>query len=143
MTTDPGDDREHLRLLSIFHYVLGGITGLFSFLPLLYVGMGILLVRAPDRLASGGGQPPPGFLGWLLAAFGGALFLLGGAYTLCLILSGRFLVRRRHYRFCLVTAGFACVFMPLGTVLGVFTIFVLTRPSVRALFTDAGTAQPG
>jgi hypothetical protein len=31
-------------------------------------------------------------------------------------------------------AGIACVFMPFGTVLGVFTIIVLMRDSVRRLF---------
>jgi hypothetical protein len=33
-------------------------------------------------------------------------------------------------------AAVACIFVPFGTVLGVLTIIVLTRPSVRALFDD-------
>ncbi len=36
--------------------------------------------------------------------------------------------------FCLVMACVACLFMPFGTVLGVFTIIVLARPSVQTLF---------
>jgi hypothetical protein len=39
-------------------------------------------------------------------------------------------------------AGIECVFMPFGTVLGVFTLVVLTRPSVKPLFEDQRTA-PG
>jgi hypothetical protein len=35
-------DLEHLRLLSIFHYVYGGINVLFGFLPLLSVGFGVM-----------------------------------------------------------------------------------------------------
>ena len=31
-------------------------------------------------------------------------------------------------------AGIECIFMPVGTVLGVFTIIVLVRNSVKALF---------
>jgi hypothetical protein len=31
-------------------------------------------------------------------------------------------------------AGFACLFMPFGTLLGVFTIIVLQRDSVRRLY---------
>jgi hypothetical protein len=31
-------------------------------------------------------------------------------------------------------AGVACLFMPFGTVLGIFTIIVLVRPQVKALF---------
>jgi len=31
-------------------------------------------------------------------------------------------------------AGVECMFMPFGTVLGVFTIIVLMRPSVKEIF---------
>ena len=31
-------------------------------------------------------------------------------------------------------AGIECIFMPFGTVLGVFTIIVLMRPSMKELF---------
>jgi hypothetical protein len=31
-------------------------------------------------------------------------------------------------------AGLCCLFSPLGTLLGIFTLVVLQRPSVRALF---------
>ena len=37
-------------------------------------------------------------------------------------------------RICIVMAALACLSMPFGTVLGVFTIIVLARPSVQALF---------
>jgi hypothetical protein len=36
----------------------------------------------------------------------------------------------------LVGAALACTLMPFGTVLGVFTIIVLSRPSVRVLFSQ-------
>jgi len=36
--------------------------------------------------------------------------------------------------FCLVMAGVECIFTPFGTVLGVLTIIVLVRPSVKELF---------
>ena len=43
---------------------------------------------------------------------------------------------REDYRqtFCVVVAAISCCFTPLGTVLGVFTLIVLFRPSVKALF---------
>jgi hypothetical protein len=52
----------------------------------------------------------------------------------CLIAAGRFLQLRRNYIFCMVAAGFACLQVPLGTVLGVFTIIVLQRPEVKRMF---------
>ena len=53
-------------------------------------------------------------------------------------LAGWWLAKRKHYWFCFVVACLACAFSPLGTVLGVFTIIVLLRPSVKALFEGAG-----
>jgi hypothetical protein len=41
-----------------------------------------------------------------------------------------------HY----AVAAIACMFMPFGTVLGVFTIIVLMRPSVKELFAAAGSS---
>jgi len=44
--------------------------------------------------------------------------------------------------FCVVMAGIACMFMPFGTVLGVFTLVVLTKPVVRELFDGAPAVAP-
>jgi hypothetical protein len=35
-----------------------------------------------------------------------------------------------------------CLFLPFGTILGVFTIIVLSRESVKALFPTAGEQKP-
>ena len=50
------------------------------------------------------------------------------------ILTGRFLATRRHHMFCLVIGCVECLSMPFGTVLGVFTIIVLSKESVKQLF---------
>ncbi len=126
-------DQEHLRLLSIFHYiVVGGIAALFSFFPIIYLILGILFLIAPHRM--GGSPPPPPFLGWIFIIMGGGFILVGWAFAVCVILAGRFIVRHKHYIFCLVIASLNCLFMPFGTILGVFTIIVLMRPSVKAMF---------
>ena len=126
-------DQEHLRLLSIFHYIVGGIAALFSFFPVIHLVLGILFLVAPHRM---GGSPllPPPFLGWIFIIMGGGFMLVGWAFAVCVILAGRFIVRHKHYIFCLVIASLNCLFMPFGTILGVFTIVVLVRSSVKALF---------
>jgi hypothetical protein len=50
--------------------------------------------------------------------------------------AGRRLGQRRSYTFCFIVACILCLFMPLGTVLGVFTILLLVQPRVKATFDD-------
>jgi hypothetical protein len=58
--------------------------------------------------------------------------------------AGRMLQRRRGYTYCVVMAAIACAFTPIGAVLGVFTLIVLLRPSVKALFRRGDAcAEPG
>jgi len=124
-------DEEHLKLLSTFHYVVGGLAGLFACFPILHIVLGLaMLFGAIDD----GGKPPPEFVGWMFVVMGGFFMLGGWAIAICLLLAGGYLKRRAHYTFCLVIAGISCLFMPFGTILGVFTIIVLTRPAVKEMF---------
>jgi hypothetical protein len=128
-------DKEHLRLLAIFHYIVAGLAALFSFFPLLYTTIGaIFIFVARHGTAKPGEELPPEFLGWIFAGLGSFLFLLGITMAICILIAGRCLSRRRRYSFALVMACIECLFLPFGTILGVFTIIVLSRESVRALF---------
>ena len=126
-------DDEHLKLLSIFHYVKGGITAGFSCIPIFHVVFGLVLIVAP-HLFGHGGDRPPAFLGGLFVILGGFLILFGWTMAALMVAAGRCLARRKHYTFCFVVACVECLSVPFGTVLGVFTILVLNRQSVRALF---------
>src|SRR6266568_5087650 len=134
-------DKEHLRLLAIFHYVVAGLAALFSFFPLLYTTVGtIFILAARHGTPKPGEELPPEFLGWIFAAVGLLLFLVGIAMAICILLAGRCLSRNKRYTFALVMACIECLFIPFGTILGVFTIIALSRESVRTLF-STGTAQ--
>jgi hypothetical protein len=127
------DDAEHLRLLSIFHFVVGGLTALVACIPLFHLAVGIAIVSgAFDGVSKG--SPPPALFGWFFIIIGALAILLGWAYSISLIVAGRLLSQRRGYLFCLVMAALSCMNLPLGTCLGVFTLLVLNRPSVKALF---------
>jgi hypothetical protein len=126
-------DEDHLKLLSIFHYVVGGIAALFACFPIIHLVMGLVLILAPQTF-DGKGEPPPPFLGWLFVIFAAAIISLGWVFAGFVFAAGRFLAKRKHYMFCLVMAGIESVFMPFGTVLGVFTIVVLMRDPVKQLF---------
>ncbi len=126
-------DEEHLKILSIFHYVVGGIAGLFACFPIFHflIGLGALgvsIVHLSEETI------PLAFMGTFFSLIAGSFIFCGWAFAIAVALTGWFLMTKKRYMFCLVVAGIECVFMPFGTVLGVFTIIVLVRPSVKELF---------
>jgi hypothetical protein len=123
-------DEQHLNLLSVFHYVLAGLTALISCVFLLQVPIGIAMLAG----AFHGNDGPPRLFAWFFILFP-SVFILGH-WTLAalMIAAGRRLRRRASWTFCLVVAAMECLLIPFGTVLGVFTIVVLLRDPVRALF---------
>jgi hypothetical protein len=134
-------DKEHLQLLAIFHYVVAGLAALFSFFPLLYATVGVIFIFvARHGTAKAGEELPPEFLGWIFAVIGLVLFVIGIVMAILILITGRSLAHRKCYSFVLVIAIIECLFIPFGTILGVFTIVVLSRESVRELF-SAATAQ--
>jgi hypothetical protein len=133
-------DRDHLKLLSIFHYILGSLAALFSCFPFLYIGLGVWFVSSP-QMAAGQGEPPPPEMGWFFIGFGVLFVFVLWTVAIFLLLAGRFLSHRRHYLFCMVVAALSCLWVPFGTVLGVFTIIVLGRPTVKKLFARARSAN--
>ncbi|SRR5712691_3860870 len=127
-------DAEHVNLLSIFYYVLAALALVWAVFPLLHLGFGTWVVLHPDIFgAQAGGQSR--IVGWLFVGLASAWLALALALASMLFLVGRSLARRRRYVFCLVAAGVAAALcVPLGTVLGIFTIVVLLRPSVKEAF---------
>ena len=120
-------DEQYLKLLSVFHYVVGGLAAFFACIPIIHLAIGIaILVGAIDDA--------PEFVGVLLIMIAMVAILIGWTLAVCIIVAGRCLARRKRYMFCLVIAAISCIFMPFGTVLGAFTIIVLMRPSVKELF---------
>jgi hypothetical protein len=127
-------DAEHLRLLSIFYYIVAGLQGLFACFPIIHFVMG-------GALLVGGGVSgkddtvPLMAMGGFFMVLAGALILLGWTLAGCVAFAGRSLSERKRYVFCIIVAALEAVMcMPLGTILGVFTIIVLMRPQVKAAF---------
>lgn len=127
-------DTDHLRLLSVFHFIGAGL----AVLGLLFVGVHFAIMRTVFTHAQhwqSAQQPAPpmppaeiiGFLNWFYIA--GALWMI--ASGVLNLLSGLYLRAGKNRTFSIVVAGVNCVHMPLGTALGVFTLIVLLRDSVR------------
>lgn len=130
---DSTQDEQHLKLISIFHFILGGIVGLFACMPVFHFLFGIAAVIVPVF----SGDPklaPMALFGGFFAFMAATLIFIGWVLAGTILYAGSCLAKRQRYMFCFVVACVECIFMPIGTVLGVFTIIVLNRPSVKSLF---------
>lgn len=125
-------DDEHLKMLSVFHYVVAGLAVLgIAFLFFHFALMStIFLAVANSDSGKSSSRPPPGLFAVMLVFY----LIFGCVFAAAAILnflSARYLKRRIHRDLSLITAGLNCLQIPFGTVLGVFTFIVLMRPSVR------------
>jgi len=136
-------DADHLRMLSIAHYVVGGLIALFSMIFIIHIVLGITALTGNLPLNSGDQPSSPAeqrLFGWMFTLIGCVAVFGGVTLGAFVAYAGRCLARRRRYLLCLIMAGLACLFTPIGTVLGVFSLITLLRPQVKAAFDTAGTA---
>lgn len=124
-------DSEHVKLLAVFHFVICGLAILgLGFLCMHYLIMSSVFSNPEMWKGKNGAGPPPEFFQvfrWFYVFMGLMLILASVAN----VLSGVFLLRRKHRMFSLIVAGVNCLQFPFGTALGVITIIVLLRDSVR------------
>ena len=127
------DDEQHLQLVSIFHYVVAGFAALFACLPIFHFVVGVVIfIAGLTQIRETGGISP--LFGLFFMVIAGSIMFFGWTFAVSIALAGYFLHKRKRYTFCLVMAGVECIFSPFGTVLGVLTIILLVRPSVKELF---------
>lgn len=131
-------DLSHLKTLAICHYVLGGLTMLISCVFLIHVALGIAMVSGVMPMSPPPGQAsppfPPAYFGLIFIVAGSLAVLFGWSMGILTIISGRHLHTQRRRTFSVVIAGIDCLSFPLGTILGIFTFIVLSRPSVIQLY---------
>src|SRR2546421_10736809 len=111
-------DEEHLRLLSIFHYVCAGIAALFACFPIFHLIIGLVLLFSPESFGPSKNQPPA-FFGLFFVIFALVIIMSGWAFAGLLAYGGRCLGQRKHHTFCLVVAGGGCTVLPFWAILGV------------------------
>jgi hypothetical protein len=128
-------DKEHVRILSIAYLVTAVMNALFSLLGLLYAFMGFFMTTLMARMpAAPEKPPPPEAVVWMFAVLGLGMFAIMMTFGVLKYLTYRRLRQCRSRTFCMVVAGISCLGIPYGTLLGIFTFAVLTRPSVAKLF---------
>lgn len=127
-------DQDHLAILGIIYYVNAGLTAFFSLFGLLYVAMGIAMLGGAFPVDKGPSAEELRTVGIVVTAVGGGVcgFLL--LLALMNYLCGRWLRANKNRAFCFVCAILTLLSFPYGTLLGIFTIIVLSRESVVARF---------
>jgi len=73
-------------------------------------------------------------IGGVMIGIAAIMILLAWTTAILMVIAGRSLQKRKRHLFCLVVAGLSCLFVPLGTVLGILTIVVLQRPAITDAF---------
>ena len=138
MSTHSNDDALHLRLLSIFQFLYAGLSFLVAFIPVIHLTVGIgMLTGAIGPGAGAGNNGDAAFLrvfGAIFTGMASLIILASLTMAFCSAIAGWLLTQRRGYIFCLIVAGVQCMSVPFGTAIGIFTILVLVRPSVKVLF---------
>ncbi len=123
-------DERVLDLLGVFHYVVGALMILGASIFLIHLAMGVAMVTGhfPD------GDAPPQFMGWMFVVLPGLVILVAWTIAAFIIYAGKNIRRRTRHGLCLAMAGIECIFMPFGTILGIFTLVTLMKEDVRLLF---------
>lgn len=135
---DDNPDLTHLKWLAIGYYILSAMSALTTcvLIGFALVGVAFMLgaIEAPPEVRI--------LVGLVVVILESALALL--VFTMCMLemLTGRSLASRRRYRLCFIVACIELLNVPVGTALGIFTIIVLQRPSVRDLFLGSDRDDP-
>lgn len=137
------EDESHLHLLSVFHFVMGGLYTLgigFVAMHFFFMRMIMMMPQTPRASTSIGipaSPPPPVMPPEAMTFFIGFYIVMGlviAAMATGNILAGVWLRKRIQHSLTFVVAAINCAFFPFGTVLGVFTIIVLSRTTVKMTY---------
>jgi len=141
MNNQVNKDFEHLKILSICFYVLSGLTLFPVIFGLFYMIMGVFFGVAMSSVPHRADEPPPALFGGFFIVFGLIFAVIFGTLGALILMTGRNIAKQKSYTFCFVVACLICLWMPFGTVLGIFTIIVLMRDSVKGIFNGPNYQQ--
>lgn len=122
-------DEEHLKLLAFYHFLFAGINTLF-----LVVFVILPLVMGPGAYGPMHFPGGPGPLDMRQRLLGG--LLIGGLMILVFAMNGWSLKNRQNRISSMILSCVECLSLPWGMVLGISTLMVLKRESVKALFSS-------
>lgn len=132
------EDEQHLTALAIGHFIYAALTGVIACVFGVYV---VVAMFAFSSIPKSPGAPPPAAIGAAVAGVFGFIALLILGMAAMLVFSGLSIQKRQRRTLSFVMACLICMNVPLGTLLGVLTLIVLNRPSVKELYDRAAVAS--
>jgi hypothetical protein len=124
-------DESHLNLLAILHYVYAGLLIFSGFAGAIYIVIGVGVAESMPHTRGG---PPPELFATIFTVVGVLIAVICWTKSAFLFWAARSMQKRQRHTLCFVMACIECIAVPMGTILGVFTIMTLNKPSVKALF---------
>ena len=133
-------DLQHLKYLRIGHFINAGLLFLISLFSIIYLVIGAAMLAGAFE---GEKDPPPEFLGVFFIGIALILMVMFGGLAVLNLFAARALRNRSGWMFCVVMAAVNIMFSPLGLAIGVFSLIVLLRESVKQLFASGGQQISG
>jgi hypothetical protein len=129
-------DLSHLKLLGVLHTIWGVLAILFGLaFGILYIALG---ANANVEIS---GNLSPGTAHEIFMVVGIVVIVLSSIYGILMMVAGGMLRKQRGYGFCFFVSILDLLSFP-GIVLGIFTLIVLLRPTVKELFKGGGALPP-
>ena len=138
-------DEEHTRLLSIFYYIKGGLTIFGS----LFIGFYFIFILFISKISAQRHIPDYNYYSEMpfdvfkfLGVLMGTIFLLFLVFGVLQIVCGYYLKKHSNRLFIFVIAIIQLIEIPYGTILGIFSIIVLSHMSDKEMFSSADLPGP-
>jgi hypothetical protein len=128
---------EHLNLLSIFYFVFGGLSLFGAFILLIYIlifGLIFSNHTIQESIQSQSGGEVVGSVFGIISVVFIVIFIFILTVGILQIIAGFKLRKKRSKGLIMLVAILELLSFPLGTTLGVFTIIIISRSSVAAMF---------
>ena len=131
-------NNEHLNLLSIFYFIYGGLTIFVSFILLLYAGIFSFIFSSGNinKITDNTNELSDFPFGIITGIFI-ILFFVVLSYGILFIIAGLKMRKKQNRVFSMVIGIIAMLSFPLGTVLGVFAIIILSKDTVIEQYKEA------
>ena len=122
-----------LKILSVFHLTLAGLTALFSCLSLIQFLLGLMLVTSAGAIGSPD-DIPMSIFGLMFIVGSNLSVLIGWTLAICVFIAASQISKARCRAYCLIIAAIECVLVPLGPIIGIVTIIILLNKKTKSLF---------